>query len=247
MTGYLTPDGKAGALNWFKTVGLYFGLAQSLGLSSPPELASISEVVTAGYSRVPVTWSTADATNTSLTNTTATQLGPVLEDMPPVAYAFLTNSPSGNVIAPPSALTLGSTGSSGGTFAAGNYYWVVTAVNNKGETIASNEVSTALTANETQALSWTAPTTPTAGGAYNVTGYNVYRGTSAGGETVKVNSSLVIGTTFTDTGAVGTAATPPIINGASVGGIFYAWELAEPVSALANKPVYVPANGLIVQ
>lgn len=44
-------------------------------------------------------------------------------------------------------------------------------------------------------LSWTASTDP-------VDGYNVYRGSAAGQETTKVNSSLVTGTTYTDTTAV---------------------------------------------
>jgi hypothetical protein len=42
-------------------------------------------------------------------------------------------------------------------------------------------------------LSWTASTSP------NIAGYNVYRGTVSGGPYAKVNSSLVPGTTYSDT------------------------------------------------
>ena len=41
-------------------------------------------------------------------------------------------------------------------------------------------------------LSWTASTSP------NVTGHNIYRATAAGGPYTKVNSYLVVGTSFTD-------------------------------------------------
>lgn len=246
MTGYLTPAGKASALNAIAGVGLYVGLAQSLGLESPAELNTISEVTTAGYARVAVTWSAADSVNTFLNNTVATQFGPVTADMPPVNYAFVTDAASGTSIDAPVA-SLGSA-STGGTFAAGQYYWVVTAVNSKGETVASNEVSAALTANQEQVINWTAPTVNPAGTSYDVTGYKVYRGTVAGGENVLVTTITSAGTlTYTDTGSAGTAGTPPIISSAAVGKIYYIWELAEPVSALANKPIYVPANGLIIE
>jgi hypothetical protein len=43
----------------------------------------------------------------------------------------------------------------------------------------------------TVALSWTASVD-------TVDGYNIYRGTAAGAETTKINTSLVTGTTFTD-------------------------------------------------
>lgn len=246
MAGYLTPVAKAGALNWLAGVGLYVGLAQTLGLDSPPTLANISEIITDGYSRVAVTWTEADEADTFLNNTAATQFGPVTEDMDPAGYAFLTNAASGNSLDAP-VLSLGTTGT-GGTFAAGQYYWVVTALNSKGETVASNEVSKALTANQTQVLNWVKPTVDPSGTAYDVSGYNIYRGTAAGGENVLVGTVSSGSTlTFTDTGVAGTDETPPVVSSAAVGDIYYIWELAEPVSALANKPVYVPANGLIIE
>lgn len=50
--------------------------------------------------------------------------------------------------------TLGTTATSGGTFAAGTYYWIVTATTSAGETVASNEVSATLAVNGTQVLNW---------------------------------------------------------------------------------------------
>lgn len=43
----------------------------------------------------------------------------------------------------------------------------------------------------TVALNWTASTD-------TVDGYNVYRGSAAGQETTKLNSAVIVGTTFTD-------------------------------------------------
>jgi hypothetical protein len=88
----------------------------------------------------------------------------------------------------------------GGTFAAGTYYWVVTAVDNVGsESVPSAEKSATVTANQQVPLSW-----PSITGAVK---YNVYRGNTAGGENVLVASPT--GTSYTDTGTAGTAATPP--------------------------------------
>lgn len=53
-------------------------------------------------------------------------------------------------------VTLGTTATTGGTFAAGTYYWKVTAITSGGETIGSNEVSATLAANGTQVLNWSA-------------------------------------------------------------------------------------------
>lgn len=52
------------------------------------------------------------------------------------------------------AVTLGTTASSGGTFAAGTYYWKVTAITSNGETVGSNEVTATLAVNGTQTLNW---------------------------------------------------------------------------------------------
>jgi len=98
---------------------------------------------------------------------------------------------------------------SGGTFAAGSYFWKVTATNANGETVGSTEAATALTSASSAALSWT----PVAG----ATGYKVYRGTTAGHENARVATMATSWTvTYTDTGLVGTPASPPDVNTAAV-------------------------------
>src|SRR5439155_7957941 len=78
------------------------------------------------------------------------------------------------------------------------YYYIVTATTAYGETVASPETFATVGANATANLAW-----------YPVpfaTGYKVYRGTSPGGENNFFSSSA---TSFTDTGAAGTAGSPP--------------------------------------
>lgn len=114
-----------------------------------------------------------------------------------VATASIANVTS-NTAAP--VLTLGTTSTTGGTFAAGTYYWKVTAKNSAGETLASNEVTATTTGStSSQPLSWTAPA--------GATSYNVYRGTAAGAENTLVAN--VITTSYTDTGTAGTTAVVP--------------------------------------
>jgi len=96
------------------------------------------------------------------------------------------------------------------TVAGTTYRYTVTAVNSAGESAASNAVSltriaapdapvlTVAKSGKAAQLSWT---TPAANGAA-ITGYQVLRGTAAGGESLL---TTVTGTTYTDTTA--TAAT----------------------------------------
>ncbi len=104
-----------------------------------------------------------------------------------------------------------STATTGGNIAASttNYY-VVTALNGFGETIASNEESITTgsgTATNANTISWNSVT--------NATSYRVYRGTTAGGENVYF--AVASGTTFLDTGAAGTSGSPPAVNTAYAG------------------------------
>lgn len=249
MAGFLTPPSKQFLLDCL--VGkvpswagggsdrtTYLGLATALSLDTYPTLANISEVQTPGYARTAVTWDPATSGDpVFVDNTSDIQMGPVTEDMAPAQFAFLTTVDAGTVIGAP-VVTLGAA-SGGGTFAAGTYYWVVTAINSRGETIASNEVSATLTLDQQQVLNW--------GAVSGATGYNVYRGTASGLENVLVTTTGAV-TTYTDTGTAGTDNTePPAANSAAIADVLYVWELAEPVRALANKPIYVPASGLVVE
>lgn len=95
----------------------------------------------------------------------------------------------------------GGAASAGGTFAAGTYYWKVTAVTGYGETSGSNEISAVLTLNQQKVLNWAA-----VAGAER---YKLYRGTAAGAQDVLVGTVGAGTLTYTDTGTAGTAATVP--------------------------------------
>ena len=121
----------------------------------------------------------------------------------------------------------------GGTFAAGSYFWKLTAINAAGETIGSNEVTAALTLNQQQPINWTA--------IAGATGYKLYRGTLTGTENVLV-ATLGAVVTYTDTGTAGTAATVPVTNTSGVAP-FTATLTTATVFAHANAAtwaVYVP-------
>lgn len=116
---------------------------------------------------------------------------------------YITNFSQGTLTSVP-VLTLGTTSGSGGTFAAGTYFWTVTATNRNGETIGSNQVSATLVLNGTQALSWTAVT--------GATGYRIYRGPGTLGTPNTWVASLGAVTSYTDTGTSVYASCPPKVN-----------------------------------
>lgn len=97
----------------------------------------------------------------------------------------------------------------GGTFAAGNYYWVVTAIDALGETVGSNEATAAVALNGTATLNWTYV-------PQGATGIKVYRGTAPGTENALI-ATLGNVLTYLDTGTVGTAVSPPTVNTAEIG------------------------------
>lgn len=131
----------------------------------------------------------------------------------------------------PPRLTYASSITAGGTLAAGTYYYVVTALGSAGETLASNELAVVATGTTSSViLAWTA--------VAGATGYRVYRGTTAGGENTYYAPGNVL--TFTDTGAAGTAGTPPGAN--TFLGSVAATVLARSVG-LGSKPWYV--NGTV--
>lgn len=109
----------------------------------------------------------------------------------------------------PSTLTQ-TPSASGGSFAAGTYFWVITATTAAGESTKSNEISTTFTGSaSSNALAWTQ--------VLGATGYKVYRGTTAGGEgalITTIGSGATI--TYTDTGTAGSAGTPSVLNNAAI-------------------------------
>lgn len=105
----------------------------------------------------------------------------------------------GRTVAAP-VLTKGTVLTTGGTFAAATYFWKITAINESGESLVSNEITSAIAINGTIAMSW--PAVPQA------TGYKIYRGTVTNTEN-KLVATLGAVTSYIDTGTAGTTATLP--------------------------------------
>lgn len=99
--------------------------------------------------------------------------------------------------APPASPSAAAVGS-GGTFAAGTYFWKIAALGPWGEGSPSSEVSATLVLNGSCNLAW--------GAVPGATGYRVYRGTTSGGESVFYAPGNV--TSFTDTNAASTGGSP---------------------------------------
>lgn len=108
----------------------------------------------------------------------------------------------------PSTLAAAAPTGSGATFTAGPYFWTMTATTAAGESTRSNEVTqTIVTTTNSVVLTWSAVT--------GATGYKIYRGATAGGESAlitTVGSGATV--TYTDTGTAGTAGVPSVINNA---------------------------------
>ncbi len=97
----------------------------------------------------------------------------------------------------------------GGALPAGTYFYVITATTATGETTASAERTITLSAPGAVVLSWVANGSANSG----ITGYKIYRGTSAGEENVLVaDVAGVAVTSFTDAGGTTTPGTPPLTN-----------------------------------
>lgn len=132
-------------------------------------------------------------------------------DPKPYRTALLPNIPVVNVqsvsaLLPPLTSAIistlsGTPSSTGGSFAAGQYFWVVTAILPSGEMTRSNEVTASFTGStSSMALSWTA--------VQGATGYVVYRGALSSLENIRV-ATLGAVTSYTDTGTAGTGGVPP--------------------------------------
>ena len=131
--------------------------------------------------------------------------------------AAATGSGSTSLVAQtaPTGLLATPATTTGGTLTAATYYYVVTALGIQGalnttnavETIVSNEVDAVISGSlNSVSLTWSPVT--------GATGYNVYRGSSSGGENVLVGQVLSINggiptAAYTDLGTISTSQSPP--------------------------------------
>lgn len=112
----------------------------------------------------------------------------------------------------PPVLTKGVNHVSGGTWSANTYFWVLTATDAEGESLASNEVTAAMIAAGSIDFTWAAVT--------GATGYKLYRGLTSGAQNKRV-VTLALVTSYTDLGNAGTSASPPVV-ATDVGAVVYA-------------------------
>jgi hypothetical protein len=132
-------------------------------------------------------------------------------DTPGTPFGPITATGTGGAIAGPPVQAVAVAHSGGALSNGTTYFWVVTATNDVGETVASNEKSLAIsTPNLAATISWAAVT--------NATGYNIYRGTTTGLENALVGFVPATSLTFIDMGAAGTVQSPPLNSTAGAGG-----------------------------
>ncbi|MCL5291996.1 MAG: hypothetical protein M1548_05635, partial [Actinobacteria bacterium] len=91
-------------------------------------------------------------------------------------------------------------------------------------------------------LSWAAST-----GDPNLAGYNIYRGTSPGGSKVKVNTSLVSGTAYTDGGLVAGVTYYYVVKGVDLAGNASADSNEASASPVDNLPPNTPTGVVVVR
>lgn len=109
--------------------------------------------------------------------------------------------PQGNLAAPTNVVATGETVA--GTMSAGTYYYVITTLSQFGESVRSQEVAVTLTGS-------TASVTLTWSPVLAATGYNIYRGTTAGGENKLVaTASGGSADVIADTGSTAVTQSPP--------------------------------------
>lgn len=135
-------------------------------------------------------------------------------------------NPATNIAAP--TLNTATPSTTGGTLAAGTYYYRVTALTAAGETTVSNQVSAVTTGTTSSvALAWGAVT--------NATGYRVYRSTAAGSNGAKVGADVLVPTvSYTDTGTAAGVA-PPTVNTTGAPGCYF--DVTGVIGDVAAPPV----------
>lgn len=192
VTATLTGSTSSVVLKWTLPTGatgvkVYRGTATGAENTLVATLGAVSTYTDTGAAGSAATPPVSDSTGASET----------------VTHMAFYDTQSGATISAPDDLSV-TASTTGGTFTAGTYHWVITATNFAGETIASNEVNATLTGQTSSAaLSWTLPD--------GATGIRVYRGTAAGAEN-KLIAKLGAVTTFTDVGAAGVTGAAPNSN-----------------------------------
>lgn len=124
---------------------------------------------------------------------------------------------TGLQLATPSGLAVSA--ATGGSLTSGTtVYYKIVGFNFAGQTVASTEVSfTPSGSNLSGALTWSALTgvSGLTGLAAFFAGFQIFRGLTSGGENILVATVANTATSYTDTGAAGTSATPPVTNTAA--------------------------------
>lgn len=183
-----------------KRIAIWWIAAAGLTSGSSPSAAQInagtrvSPALKTGYS---LKFNDSNTDNSKTVEDEGNVETPTLKNYEGKLNFFRDEEGNSGTLAP--VITLGTTAGTGGTFAAGTYYWVVVALSATGDSITSNEVTAVIGANGTQIINWTAVT--------GATGYKVYRGASAAGQNILV-ATLGAVATYTDTGIAGTAGSP---------------------------------------
>ncbi len=133
------------------------------------------------------------------------------------------------------------------------YYYTIKAFNISGLSPSSNEVylivspvsPSALTAtpgNSQVSLSWTAPSS---NGGSSITGYNIYRGTTAGGESATPIATGVTSTSFVDTGVTNGQTYYYVIKAVNSAGTSSASNEANATPAASTSTPFAKKSGVV--
>jgi hypothetical protein len=129
---------------------------------------------------------------------------------------------------------------SGGTILAGTWYYVVTATGLGGETLVSNELSAVTTGSTSSVvLTWAS--------VASATGYNIYKGSTSGGELLVHSVGAV--TTYTDVAPDTPTVAPPTVNTTSPAGIpslTYVLSVTSPTQATMSAAATATSSSLSV-
>jgi titin len=201
----ITDTARANGTTYYYTVAA----VNAVGVSPQSNEASATPQPTAPSAPLTVVASAGNASVTVSWSVPATDGG-----SPVTGYdVYRGTSPGGESATPVATNVAGASYTDASAVNGTTYYYTVAAVNAVGVSPQSNEASAtpkqpatapsapqglaATGGNGSVKLSWSAPSTD---GGSPVTGYDVYRGTSPGGESATPVATSVAGTSYTDTG-----------------------------------------------